>query len=241
MPVPSYNVIADSEIDPESPITSSLMFRLRDNWLAVFGIDNTDPAPAPALPPSFQTMIEEINWEASGVRGSAGTTTFTTPEHIVSNLTHAIEDVQVTAPRWNFDNFEGSGGWLAPSGHFMSYVVEENAGPDLPSHGMVGGQGNSLKGIHVVYSASAPTGVRVATTLGSKTITLANTWQTVGSVEFTGRSYEYTYTLQAKARATASQVFLQFRATISGMTNCEHRGLISMPGCLKRYVPKAAS
>ena len=57
MPVPSYNLIADSEIDPESPLTSSLFFRLRDNWLAVFGIDNTDPAPAPALPPSVMKVM----------------------------------------------------------------------------------------------------------------------------------------------------------------------------------------
>lgn len=46
MPVPSYTVIADSEIDPESPITSSLMFRLRDNVLSLLGVDPATPSPS---------------------------------------------------------------------------------------------------------------------------------------------------------------------------------------------------
>jgi hypothetical protein len=45
MAIPTYAVIADSEIDPESPLTSSLMFRLRDNILALLGIDPATPSP----------------------------------------------------------------------------------------------------------------------------------------------------------------------------------------------------
>lgn len=52
MPIPSYSPIADNEIDPESPITSSLLFRLRDNILSILGIDPSNPSPVFTLAPS---------------------------------------------------------------------------------------------------------------------------------------------------------------------------------------------
>ena len=52
MPVPVWQEILDTEIDPESPITASLMQRLRDNPLALLGIAPDDPAPVMTLPPS---------------------------------------------------------------------------------------------------------------------------------------------------------------------------------------------
>lgn len=58
MPVPTYSVIADSEIDPESPITESLMRRLRDNVLAVLGIDPATPSPSFTLAPSYMTRTD---------------------------------------------------------------------------------------------------------------------------------------------------------------------------------------
>jgi hypothetical protein len=39
----SYNPIANSEVDPESPITSSLISRLRDNPLAIQEGDSSAP------------------------------------------------------------------------------------------------------------------------------------------------------------------------------------------------------
>ncbi len=44
----TYNEILDSEIDPESPITTSLMFRLRDNLLAVIQADPSAPTISPS-------------------------------------------------------------------------------------------------------------------------------------------------------------------------------------------------
>jgi len=224
MPVPSYNLIADSEIDPESPITSSLMFRLRDNWMSVFGIDTTDPAPAPALPPSFQTMQYEYDWFASG----SGNGTFTASEYIVSTIAStAIEDIQITGGRWSQTTIvDTSPNPVGPGGHFR--IVSYTAGPEYNA-----GAGHSVCGIHVVYSSGNPTSVRVATTAGSANITLANTWQAVASFSTGGT----TYAIQAKARATASEVYLQFRMVISGSNSVTS---LSIPGCLKKYVPKAA-
>lgn len=42
--MPSYATIANSEIDPESPITTGLMTKLRDNLLAVITADATAPS-----------------------------------------------------------------------------------------------------------------------------------------------------------------------------------------------------
>ena len=62
MSVPTFRQILDSEIDPESPLTSELFFALRDNFLAVLEIDSTDPAPV------FQIPLTQV------VRGWDGTT-----------------------------------------------------------------------------------------------------------------------------------------------------------------------
>jgi len=43
----AYNTIADSDIDPESPITTTLMTRLRDNAIAI--AEGTSPAPPVAM------------------------------------------------------------------------------------------------------------------------------------------------------------------------------------------------
>lgn len=60
MAVPVYSVIADSEIDPESPATSSLFFRLRDNILSLLGIDPATVSPVvdgfPSAELSFLTL-----------------------------------------------------------------------------------------------------------------------------------------------------------------------------------------
>jgi hypothetical protein len=84
MPVPSYAVIADSEIDPESPVTSSLMFRLRDNILAILGIDPSDPTPTFTLSPSLLQLVETTTLVAA-----AGTDT---AEARISHLADSVEE-----------------------------------------------------------------------------------------------------------------------------------------------------
>lgn len=69
MPVPTYQVIADNEIDPESPITSSLLFRLRDNWLAFFGLDPSTPSPTFTLPPST-LVFQDVYYAFYGVNSA---------------------------------------------------------------------------------------------------------------------------------------------------------------------------
>ncbi len=49
MPVPAYIEILDSEIDPNSPITTTLMTKLRDNMLAIIGGGVDAPNMEPGL------------------------------------------------------------------------------------------------------------------------------------------------------------------------------------------------
>jgi hypothetical protein len=195
MPVPSYNLIADSEIDPESPLTSSLFFRLRDNWLAVFGIDNTDPAPAPALPPSVQKTALVVFAASSTSIGAV----MTTAEHIVSTIAEAIETVDVVP------------------GIILSPLHSNDSNSATTSvclfHRPTTGDPWSLwkaydvSSIEVQYASGAPTGVRVNDVA---TLTLANTWQTIASNIFaTGHN------LEGKARADSDFVYLQLRINSS--------------------------
>lgn len=49
MPAPAYAVVTDAELAPGQPITSSLMTRLRNGWMAVLGVDPTDTNPSVAF------------------------------------------------------------------------------------------------------------------------------------------------------------------------------------------------
>lgn len=53
MPVPTYSPILDSELQAGDDALSTIFVRLRDNPLAVFGVDTTDPAPTVDPPRQF--------------------------------------------------------------------------------------------------------------------------------------------------------------------------------------------
>ena len=68
--MPAYNPIANTEVDPESPITSSLMQRLRDNPLA---IQEGDPTAPQIQTPAYADASVTLAKLASDVQGFIGT------------------------------------------------------------------------------------------------------------------------------------------------------------------------
>lgn len=121
MPVPGYSVIDDNEIDPESPITSSLMFRLRDNILSILGIDNTDPAPVFTLPPS--SLVNSLQTVyATWTNSSNATETIT--EMICGVRANAVETVEMLAE---------SALWVAAGGVVNLFALETKYTAGVPS------------------------------------------------------------------------------------------------------------
>lgn len=204
MPVPAYSVIADTEIDPESPLTSSLMFRLRDNALSILGVDPADPTPVFTIPPSIQSVEEYFRFAASGGAGSSST--FTTAENIVSKLADDVEDLQMGGIEAR-DTIGGS----------ASTIFNAARGNLCHSASNIDRVCYAIRLVSVIYSGGSPTGVRIigdeiseSTTAGwassfDVTVTLANTWQTLET--------DGTVSFQAKARADSTDVYLQMRGT----------------------------
>ncbi len=100
MTIPTYRLIADSEVDPESPVTSSLMFALRDNFLAVFGFDST------ANPPVFGVPLTRV------VRGYAALSSTPTNWSIPAgkykaSLTIEYSDANTGAGNFSANTLEG--------------------------------------------------------------------------------------------------------------------------------------
>jgi hypothetical protein len=198
MPIPTYSVIADSEIDPESPITTSLMFRLRDNVLAILGIDPATPSPVFTIPPS---TLEAVGPDCMFDQGYGATVT--TNEVVVSVIADDVEWVELMQDVVT----------VGPTGDVLAHLGYHNNTPLI----IVGW---NLQLIDVIYASGAPTGVRIMASrisitaaVGSPTrtsydvtITLANTFQTVISGVLT-----------AKARATATDVYLQLRLVDGGL------------------------
>lgn len=199
MPIPTYSVIDDNEIDPESPLTTSLMFRLRDNVLAVLGIDPADPAPVFTIPPSVEKAEGVGVFFAQGYGASD-----TTAEQIVSVIADDVEWIEL--------GNAGYAGAIGGAGVLPHIGAHDNT-PELNT-------GYNISLIEVLYSASVPTGVRIvahwaaitatpsspAITTYDVTITLANTYQNVISG-----------IMDAKARATATEVYLQLRRDAGGL------------------------
>lgn len=205
MPIPSWNVIADSEIDPESPLTSSLMFRLRDNVLALLGVDPADPAPAFTIPASY---MHPDTAASMGCGTSSQNSTSTGAEVIVAHINSSLETVEVIHAL--LDN-------------------QATVGANPPYEAQISGLM-----IRPIWSSGTCTGIRIAAgvltevagnsinpegldnTAAEVTITLADSWQEVQTLDRAGLEDCF---IEAKARADSDYVYLQFRCrTVSNLT-----------------------
>ena len=210
MPVPVWSPIPDSMVAPEAPVSSDLMTRLRDQWASVFGYDPTaERAPAFTLPAS-----KFLGGAASAFHARGTGATATSAEFVVSNVADPIEWIELA-----HDGADAHTGVL-PYLNMPSYSFE-------------------IQLMEVIYSAGAPTGVRLRVSTADNTsrtavdvtITTANTWQGVESI---GPSPYHV--LAAKCRVTSTQCFLQLRITPqSGSYYCG----ISIPFNLHTFASKA--
>lgn len=210
MAVPTYNPIADSEIDPESPITSSLMRRLRDNFLALFGIDPTDPAPVIGLPPSYITSVTDGVMSAQG--GAGASTTFTSNEIEISDTTYQLESIFVVRGRSGTVGGSASTDFNIALGNVFWSVSDA----DILNF--------ALDFIETQYSSGTVTGVRIAATNLAQSIsdpgpasfdviiTPTNTFQTLSTDTIDGSK---TYTLEGRVRLDSDKTYLSLRMSVS--------------------------
>jgi hypothetical protein len=196
MPVPAWAAIADSEIDEESPITESLMTRLRNQAAAVLGYDPTSAtAPSFALPPSTQNVEGAALWRAV-INSSA--TWATTAEEVVSVVADDVEDIQLGYP---------------PAPYYSDTNANQACGVHVSRN--TGTAGINIISIDVPYTSGNPTGVRVTVcskvnsgteTVTQHTLPLDDAWTRILTLDTNKLLFD------GKARATATHVYLSLRA-----------------------------
>lgn len=201
MPVPTWTPIPDSMVAPEAPVSSDLMTRLRDQWASVFGFDPTSPTQPPfTLPASTEVASGTLFFQ-----GQAYSTSFTTSEYIISVVSDPVEWLEL-------ENIAGApygNGSSATEWKMIPHFIDTN-------NSQVVIAAVNLTLVDVIYSAGAPTGVRIrgcgdsavgsgSSTMFDVTVPLTNTYTTL--VAISGGN------LQAKARATSTDVYLQMRHT----------------------------
>lgn len=199
MPVPVYAPITDAEVSPEAPITSSLMFRLRDNFLAILGIDNTNPAPVFQPPPYTYTPSAKV--ELISVISSFTSRIDTLAEVSISDVTKS----DWLMPR-NQQYFTGLAGSLP---YPVSYVFFGHLDNFC---------GANVVNMNVIWAAGTPTDVHVdgrvfgdAMSPGSVfsfDVPIDNAWHNLTYSERTGIGHVY---VDMKARLDGNLVKVQFR------------------------------
>lgn len=212
MTVPTWSeVVRTSEYVPGQPVTADLLNRTYSNMFAVFGLD-PDQATVPifSLPPSV--MKQTLG--GSFVLIGPGTSS----EIAISDVSGVCEAIHI-----------GQG-----------MAVQYTASDKMPCHFAEAAGGSTVMvnfvDVEVTYSSSAPTAVIIKTdaahfsggellsiTSYSDSIPLTSTFTTLSSHG----------TLQAKARATSTQVLLTMKIT-SGNHN------LHLPISVKSFVNKAA-
>jgi hypothetical protein len=214
MPVPSWNPILDNEIDPESPITASLMQRLRDNICAVLGIDPLSPTvPTVPYPPSQLACVAEAEFYAA-----AGAST--TSEIVVSDLAEPFEKIDLESTRSEVSNLTDPDipynrvGFLL-DGHFT--YANQNGVLNLETCWWM------VTPPKIVYVSGSPDSLQMRIRRVGGNTAVAPSTSTI-SIPLDNTYHNYTV-FDAKARATSTDVYLQLRS----------KGLISINFHMRRY------
>lgn len=211
MPVPTYSRIDDSEIDPESPITTSLMTRLRDNFLAIMGIDTTATAPSFTLPASYM----------AAVRHAAQRMDFD------DDTSHAGAEITLTQhsdPSELIVIGRASGTSLINSDEYAEFNI------DSINVVYSAGSPTGVRFTGFVHSTHVPVTAYDVFTPFDVTLTLTNTWQTV--VE----DYPTNSRLQAKLRADSTYTYLTLRTDVDNVGTCSGTFYFSLT--IKRFQSK---
>jgi hypothetical protein len=209
MTVPTWSKIFDSEIDPESPITSSLIFRLRDNICAVLGIDPASVT-VPTVPyPQSQLSSEIPSLFAVQLPSSPATSS----ENLIINIAAAMEKSDIApselipeelATRYGcahlYIGLDGGGSGLLYNEYFIGAPKLVYAA-GVPDSVAIPFRRNTTRVNTAYYSGT----LDAAT--GTISLPLDNAYHTIASAETSGSGY----IMQAKARATSTDIYLQFR------------------------------
>lgn len=211
MTVPTWSKIFDSEIDPESPITSSLIFRLRDNICAVLGID-----PASVTVPTVPYPQSQIRCRRIGKFVSRPTSLSyaTTSENLVCAIGAAMEkndiqNAQAISPAATPPITQ-----VVPEFPYSIQLMTDTQLQDTwllsgPYITYVGGVPDSLdlQFIRDISQGSATYSGTLDATSGVIQLPLDNAYHPILS----GGSA----CIQAKARATSTDIYLQMEARIN--------------------------
>lgn len=200
MPVPSYQVILDNEIDPESPGTSSLFFRLRDNVLAILGIDPAEANPVMQMPPSQLVMDDFVRSSFSMSTGGGGTRTNESAEFKISRIAAGVERVEVLSENFTLTTTSPSTENTTIQIVNIEPVYSEGVCTGVKVQGRVSaiGASHNIDG-GLINTSSFTSGV----------ITLTNTYQDITRISDDAGSDDLH--LAGKARADADFVYIQFR------------------------------
>ena len=224
MSIPLWSPIADSEINPEAPITSSLMYRLRDQWAAFFGVDPTNPIqPAFVLPPSQMEVVGRDIVQCGGyVTNSA--------EYTIADLNNQIEINEIIPLPYTTDPNQNGFPW-------QGAIKEVKPGNTLPTSNAEWREffrcdsDYTLSDFSIGYSGGSPSVVNVCiikfdgyysngATATNIAVPINNTYQTiVGNIQF-------------KARASGSIIYGQWHTT-GGLAWC-----VAFANIRKRFVAR---
>lgn len=211
MTIPTYTVIADAEIDPEAPLTSSLFYRLRNNVCALLNVDPSDTNPSV----SFQASRLAVS--LSGVITMDGNPAYTiaSNELQIATIGNSFEYITVqpitldvgpsgVGSAGSFATFmqtAGYGGVYTPmTGHLFSDTSGAGS-PTKPTFAVLS--------LELIYSGLVPTSLVMR--LRDYTGTVTSTSLPIDNVYHNIGTNGTNCTWKAKVRATATQVFLQLQ------------------------------
>jgi len=203
MPVPTFTLLTAAQFDPGKPMTQEIGLALWRNWMAVLGVDDTDASPNLTYGPGMLRTAETTGLSIP----STGTTT-DTAEFIVSDLAAGFETNtqeggkdDATEGQYNIRLQDSGGGYLhlklcGLDAHYAS------GSPDGITISVVQIGGRTMGG-------TGPLNGLAANQSASYLIASDNAWKVLvndGSVDI----------LQAKARETATHLYLTLRIAPSG-------------------------
>ena len=210
MTIPTYTVIADAEIDPEAPLTSSLFYRLRNNICALLGIDPSDTNPSVAFQAS---TLNTGSTGAMSAYADGNTSTVTSAEVIVSRIDATLEQVQTQALGYNHPYNVANHLEIGPASIQLAIDNPQNT----PQKELT-----AVVSIDVPYTGLTPDSVDVtldfvdvltgSVSSGSVSLPLDNAWHDV--YDLTHNASGEHARVQGKARATSTDVYLQLRADV---------------------------
>lgn len=198
MAVPTFTLLTEAQFDPGKPMTQEIGLALWRNWMAVFGIDDTDASPVLTLAPSAIRTVATTIYQTKD-------TTLTT-DNAISDLAAACEtNIQMRAAG-DGAPYSGYGPHCHVGNNSVGYMDFDITGLDC---NYSGGSPNGVNMTIIQYARAFSGGSEVFSALSNLTPTatvvpLDNAWHDLignGSNVF----------FSAKARSSSGILYLQLK------------------------------